>query len=82
MKHKKLHVMHFYTFGCLALILGSFFLPRTNNIQLQITVLAVLLYVTFSLIHHYMDKTLTFETTIEYILLATLALILSVGVLS
>jgi hypothetical protein len=82
MKKKKFDLMHLFTLGCFSLILLSFFLPKTNNLQLEICILAVLTYVTFSLLHHFMDKTLTLETTIEYILLATLALILSVGVLS
>lgn len=81
-KRRKLNVHHLLLTICFGLILASFLLPHTGNLQMEISVLAIILYVTFSLVHHYFDKTLTMETTIEYILVATLALIVSIGVLS
>ena len=79
---KSFDLTHLLVVFCFGLILLSFLFPRTNNLQLEISLLAVLIYISFTLVHHYLDKTLTFETTIEYILFATLALILAVGVLS
>ena len=82
MKKNKFNTHHFLLTACFGLILLSFLLPHTGNIQLEISALAIVSYVSFSMVHHYLDKTLTFETMIEYILVATLALILSVGVLN
>lgn len=39
-----------------------------------------LIYLIYSLIYHYRDKSLTFETVLEYILMAGLVLIIALGI--
>ena len=41
----------------------------------------IYIYIGFSLLHHKEDKTLTLEVTLEYILIATLTLVLLLGIL-
>lgn len=54
------------------------FSPAT---QFQIFVLATLVYLAVTLIHHYKDKTLALEIIIEYILIAALALLILQGLI-
>lgn len=48
---------------------------------LRILILGVLLYMIWALIHHKKDKSLTLPIFIEYVLTATLSLVLLMGVL-
>jgi hypothetical protein len=57
----------------------SFLVKQTAFSQLQIVVVGLMLYLLFSLIHHYFDKTLTFETVVEYILIAGLVFVILAG---
>lgn len=48
--------------------------------MVKIVVGISLIYLTYSLIYHYRDKSLTFETVLEYILMAGLVLVILLGV--
>lgn len=75
----KLNLLHLYLPISLGLLILSIFLGKEFKVQLEIAVIALMIYVSFSLAHHYLDKTLTFETTLEYILIAVLVLIILTG---
>jgi len=47
---------------------------------LNILIVGILLYLTWALIHHRRDKSLTFTILLEYLLTALLSLILLMGV--
>jgi len=49
------------------------------TIQFRIVLIATILYLISAILHHYRDKTLTWELTIEYVLIALLALIVTGG---
>ncbi len=55
------------------LLLGQF----SVKLNLQILIIALMLYLIGAFIHHHNDKSLTFEVMIEYILLGTLVLIIA-----
>ncbi len=61
-----------------------FFLLVFHDLQTQIMILAcgVFLYLLMSLLHHHFDRSLTKETTLEYIAVAGLVLILLTGLLN
>ncbi len=61
------------------LIIASFLFKQCSVYQYQIIFLAVVLYLASSLIHHYLDKSLTFEIGLEYILIGALAFLLVFG---
>ncbi len=50
-------------------------------LQIRTLTVAVITYLIWAAIHHKLDKSLTLEVYIEYLLTATLALILLMGVL-
>lgn len=79
MKSLRLNILHLLLPVSLILIGASFILPHYFIIQLQLAMVAIILYVALSFIHHYLDKTLTLEISLEYLLLATLALIMIAG---
>lgn len=64
----------------IVLILLSFFFRSINPYQYQIIFLAVVVYLTTSLLHHYYDKSLTFEILLEYILIGALAFLIIFGI--
>lgn len=47
---------------------------------IQILIIAILIYLSWALIHHKRDKSLTLAVFIEYLLTATLSIILLMGV--
>lgn len=63
---------------CLILVLVIFLLPSRSLLQVEIVMLAVIAYVSLSLFYHHLDKSLTFEVSLEYILIATLVTIIIV----
>lgn len=75
----KLNVSHSYL--PLAIVfLGLIYISKDNpKIQLQVVIAAAISYVAIALLHHHIDKSLTFEIIIEYILIAVLALIILQG---
>lgn len=72
----RFNLLHLYLPVSLLLLVVSIFLGNMYRVQLEIAAIALITYVSFSLIHHFLDKSLTFETTIEYILIAALVLII------
>lgn len=48
---------------------------------LNILTIGILIYLVWALVHHRHDKSLTLEVFVEYLLTATLALILLIGVI-
>ena len=53
-----------------------FFFKDSNSARLLITALAVLFYVTWGVIHHFLEKRLTLEIAFEYILIGFLTFLL------
>lgn len=65
----------------LAFVILSFVSPQLKQVEAGLALTFIYLYVGFSLLHHKADKSLTLEVTLEYILIATLALVLLMGVM-
>jgi len=59
------------TFGVLFWLFSD-----NNSARLLLTALAVLLYVMWGVIHHFIEKRLTLEIAIEYVLIAFLTFLL------
>jgi len=78
-KPKKLTLIHLLLPFLIGFAALSFIFRQNSNFQLIIILGALLFYIVFSLIHHYLDKTLTLETIIEYILIAALVVIIVAG---
>lgn len=64
----------------LVMIVLSFFYRNKNIYQYEIIFISVLFYLTSSVIHHYFDKSLTFEILLEYILIGALAFLIIFGI--
>lgn len=65
-------------------VISSVAILKLNNLpaaQFQILVILVLFYLGWALFYHIVDKTLTLEVGLEYILTATLALVFFYGLL-
>lgn len=62
----------------LMLILKLQYLPQA---QFLVATVLVMFYLTWALVHHFADKTITMEVMIEYVLTACLALIVLYGIL-
>lgn len=75
----RLDILHLLLPVSLVLIILSFVSPHYSVVQLQLAMVAVILYVVLSFTYHYFDKTLSLEASLEYVLLATLALIMMAG---
>ena len=54
---------------------------NSPKVQFQIFVALAIAYLTWSLLHHSLDKSLTLEVVIEYVLTALLALVILYGLL-
>ena len=67
---------------CASFVALSFTHPENNAYQLKLAATTVILYFALSYLHHYMDKSLTFRTYFEYILVGSLAFLLILGVMS
>lgn len=81
-KKLKLNVFYLLVLFCVGFVVLSFIFQKQAHLQLEIATAAVFIYVSFSLTHHYFDKSLTFETSIEYILIALLAVVVLMGIVS
>lgn len=75
------NLFHLFLSVALVAFIFNFFFQTENLVTLELTATVILIYVIFSLIHHYKDKSLTLETFLEYILIASLILILLTGVI-
>lgn len=62
-------------------LVGILKLQSQPQAQFSVLLALVLLYLAWALIHHILDKSLTLEVSLEYILTALLALIFFYGVL-
>lgn len=62
-----------------ALMLIFLGLVTSNKALIELVSVVAFFYVGSALVHHYHDKTLTFEVVSEYILLAMLALVILVS---
>ena len=73
---KNLHLMWIYV-GLSPVLFSLLLLYRNQQmVVLSLTILAAILYVIVALLHHYWDKTLTVEVTLEYVLTAVLAIVI------
>lgn len=79
MTKKKLYLNIWHLFLTLSLITAvfSFYFVNQSAIQHRLVIALSILYVSFSLVHHYKDKSLTFEIILEYILIAVLVMIIT-----
>lgn len=64
------------------LILLTIFFKDQPGLQFQILVTGAILYVSMALAYHHLDKSLTFEVLLEYILIGSLAIIILLSQLS
>ena len=81
MKRVKPDITHVFV-AIAAVVAGLSIIFRTQSVlQLQLIFILGLAYVSISLIHHHFDRSLTIETTLEYILLASLILVVIAGVI-
>ncbi len=73
---KRINLMWIYI--ALAPVLFSMLILFRNQqvVVFSIATLAALFYVVVALLHHYQDKTLTVEVTLEYVLTAVLAIVI------
>lgn len=82
MKLKKLYqniLEVYYVPLALVFLVIMYYFKDNRKMQIQIVVVAAIIYVSLALIHHRLDKSLTPKTIIEYILLAVLIVILLQG---
>lgn len=75
---RKLRLNLSYLFVPIAIILFgvAYFYRYQPQIQFEILAFGSFLYLVLALGHHYIEKSLTFEVFIEYILIAALVVIL------
>ncbi len=64
----------------IAFVILSFVSPQLKQVEAGLAITFIYLYIGFSLLHHKADKSLTLEVTLEYILIATLTLVLLLGI--
>lgn len=77
--YKKLyrHLVNYIFIPIAAAFLLLLFIFHDQPImQFQLVIIFAFIYVTSALLHHYNNKSLTFEIIIEYILIAVLSLII------
>ena len=60
----------------------SFFLIDQPLLQFQLNIAAAIIYLIMAFLHHHFDKSLTLEIIIEYILIALVVIIISLGLIS
>lgn len=68
----------FVTFLPIFVAALSYFYGLTK-VQFGVVVMAALLYLILAMLHHYRDKTLTFDTMVEYVIVAIVIFIVLVG---
>lgn len=59
----------------------SLFFRHRSIVQFELLVFIMLIYVVFTLVHHHLDKNLTLEVILDYILIAALGAIIAIGLL-
>lgn len=80
---KRLHKQSATTLFVISIVASLAILKFQNlpKMQFQILVILSLIYLSWALLHHTLDKSLTLEIVIEYVLTALLALIILYGLL-
>jgi len=64
-----------------ALAIGGVFIFDSSRLQFQILTVLAITYLSWALLHHSLDKSLTLEIMIEYVLTALLTIIILYGTL-
>ena len=77
---KKNFISNIFLLISIILIVLSFFYKDFNPYQYLIIFVAISLYLATSILHHYYDKSLTFEIILEYILIGALAFLIIFGI--
>lgn len=67
---------HTFLVISLVLIIASFFFRGLNLFQLGIIFICVAIYLGSSILHHFFDKSLTWEVGFEYILIGLLVVVI------
>lgn len=75
-KQKRINLIYFFLPLAILFSVLAFIYSKQTNIQLWLIFVVALIYIGFSLIHHYIDKSLTIRTALEYILIAGLVLVI------
>lgn len=75
--HITLPVFVIFCLAIMGLILGS---EMESGLVVNISIVAIFLYMIFAFTHHHFDRTFKLDVIIEYILMAALVLILIVGI--
>lgn len=79
---KRIHLLnHLFVPISVGAIILSFLYKSQPVVQFGILMIVLLLYVSFALIHHSRNKDLTIVIMLEYILIATLAIVILTGVI-
>ncbi len=82
MKKFKFDILnHLFLLVCIVLLLFSFVLRNQSAIQFQIIMLTVVLYVGFAFLQHLLDKSLTIDISLEYLLIGALIMVILAGAL-
>lgn len=70
-------------FFTLVLVGGAtlFLFQHNSTIQLQIMSILSVIYLFWALVHHYLDKSLTVEIVVEYVLIASLVIVVLSSIL-
>lgn len=79
MTKRRLNLTHLFVPLTLIFIGLSLFFNGSLVIELELVILFALFYLSFLMVHHHRDKSLTVETMGEYILLAVLVIIIVLG---
>lgn len=74
--HVTVPVFLLFCLGLMGLVFGY---RMDSSLILNISILAIFLYMIFAFTHHHFDRTFNPEVILEYILLAALVLVLIVG---
>jgi hydrogenase/urease accessory protein HupE len=79
---KKIHILnHVFVPLSIVGVFVSFIFRSSPMVQYGILMSLVLLYVSLALAHHSKNRNLTLTTTLEYILIATLAIVILTGII-
>lgn len=78
-KSKKTHTL--FLISCLIFLWIMYIFRESSLIQLEIVILTITFYLISSFFYHHLDKSLTLEIMIEYILIGLLSLIILQGIL-
>lgn len=69
---KKLELTHLFLPFALIILVISYISGKSFEGQIRIGLILLFFYLLIQILHHYIDKSLTFEVVAEYILIAAL----------